>query len=112
MGAITASTKFCGIRPDGEEIVIHLEIGTPYLRAKYSYGDWACPISLTPLYKELAEATGIDPFHSLCLASSLALDLLQGFIDDGGRILHDDGTDVLLQAYAFGVANKGASSAA
>lgn len=111
MDSITASTKFRGIRSDGEEIVIHLEIGTPFLRAKYSQDDWACPVSLTPLHQKLADATGIDSFHSLCLASSLALDLLQGFIDDGGRILFEDGTEVPLQAYAFGIANKGASNA-
>ena len=106
-----ASTRFNGVRPNGERVVIQLEIGKPYLRGKHGPDDWACPISLTPLYRNLADSASNDPVQALCLAISLALQLLDGFREDGGRLEHDDGTEVPLEAFAFGITSKGGSNA-
>ena len=106
-----ASTKFTGIRSNGERIVIQFEVGRPYLRGKHGADDWACPLSLTPLYRNLADSGSNDPVHALCLAISLALQLLGGFREDGGRLEYDDGTEVPLEAFAFGISAQGGSNA-
>jgi hypothetical protein len=103
-----ASARFNGVHPSGERIVVELSIGKPYQRADDL---WACPISLTPLYRKLADSSSDNPVHALCLALSLALDLLAGFREDGGRLEFDDGTEVPLEAYAFGASEKGTGNA-
>jgi hypothetical protein len=37
----------------------------------------------------------------MCLTARLALYLLNGFKEDGGRLLFEDGTDVPLDAYGL-----------
>jgi hypothetical protein len=98
MTDVIASAEMIGIRPTGEKISISLRIGRPYLSGS-SPETWACPVALEPLYRKLADITGTDSFHALCLASRLALTLLAGFKEDGGKLLFDDGTEVPVEAY-------------
>ena len=106
-----ASTKFTGVRSNGERILIQLDIGKPYLRGKHGTDDWACPVSLTPLHRNLADIASNDPVHALCLAISLALQLLGAFREDGGRLEYDDGTEVPLEAFACGIWAQDGSNA-
>jgi len=99
-----AKALIVGIRPTGERIEIQFSVGQPYREVS---GNWRTPVTLTPLYKQLAGGAGEDAMQSLCLALSLGIDLLDKFEDDGGQLFHDDGTKFSLKAYVFGLANKG-----
>jgi hypothetical protein len=92
-----------GIRADGERIVIRLRIGTPYAVEDHE-DEWRCSVSLAPLYERLRDATGSTSLQSLCLALSLAIDLLNGFCEDGGKLVYEDGARYPLEALAFGAA--------
>jgi hypothetical protein len=93
-----AEISIDAISPEGEAFVIELEIGTPYERGR---DDWACPVALRGLYARLADPSGVDSFQALCMAISLAQDLLQAFRLKGGRLLMET-EDFPLEAYAFG----------
>src|SRR6202043_3898366 len=95
-----ASILIDAISPEGEAFTIELEVGTPRQR---DTNEWACPVALRGLYDRLADACGENSFQALCLAISLAQDLLQGFRDKGGKLLMD-AEDFPLEAYAFGAA--------
>lgn len=85
------------------EFRLTVEVGTPYYIGG-SHEEWACPSSLRPLYSHLVDAQGTDGFHALCLAISLLQQLLQAFLDDGGTLKTEDGTDFTLEGYSFGAA--------
>lgn len=106
-----AITKIYGLSKSGERFPIHIEIGKPYHRKKYGDHDWACPLSLKPLYENLAESAGINSIHSLCLGLSLIFDLLAHFREDGGRLEYEDGTEFTLEGYAFGQVLRGNENA-
>ena len=105
------STVIYGIAKSGEKFPIHIEIGKPYHRKKHGEYDWACPLSLKPLYQNLAEAAGVDALHALCLGLSLVFDLLSHFCIEGGRLEYDDGTEFSLDGYSFGQALHGSKNA-
>jgi hypothetical protein len=88
--------------PDGGRFSITIEIGTPYHRET---GEWACPVALAGLYERLSDACGADSFQALCLAASLAQDLLQDFQEKGGALLIE-GDRFQLGPYAFGPAAR------
>jgi hypothetical protein len=99
MSPIVASSELIGVRANGERFTILLRIGQPYERAgETTY--WSCPVSLQPLYPNLADQSGVDFFQALCLASRLAITLLGGFKEDGRALLNSDGTEFPLEAYA------------
>jgi hypothetical protein len=100
MNDVIAADDIIGVRPSGERITIKLRLGRPY-RKDANPETWACPVSLEPLYPRLSDIVGDSSFQSLCLANRLALYLLAGFRDDGGRLLCDDGTEFPLEAYAL-----------
>lgn len=81
---IIATTELTCIRPTGERLNCLVEIGKPY---QAETGEWSCPLSLGELYPKLPDITGEDSLQALCLALSLARQLLTHFFDAGGRIL-------------------------
>jgi hypothetical protein len=83
----------------GHRFPIKVEIGAPFQTSDDSE-TWRCSVQIDPLYSHLRDIAGADGFQALCLASQLAVSLLRGFVEDGGRLLHDDGTDFALNAYA------------
>ena len=104
MNDVIASLAVIGITSDGERIDIVAEIGTPYLvEALDGIDEWACPVSLEPLYERLHDAHGAGSLQALCLASTLVLSLLHDFIDKGGRLVYEDGINFPLEAYGFGL---------
>ncbi|MDX1253507.1 MAG: hypothetical protein IDH49_14905 [Gammaproteobacteria bacterium] len=97
-----AKTELLAVHPDGTRATVTIEIGKPYLhQSGEGFEEWACPVSLTPLYKNLRDARGGDPFQALCLASALILDLLSGFKEKGGTLLFEEGQEFPLEAYSF-----------
>lgn len=87
---------------DGATIPVTVEIGTPYHRET---GEWACPVRLKGLHDNLADASGEGSLQALCMALSLALDLLQDVRDKGGAVT-SQGSDLPIDAYAFGPAQR------
>jgi hypothetical protein len=47
-----------------------------------------------------------NSFQCLCLASSVLLDLLHGFKQDGGSLFTSPAEPLVFEAYAFGVASR------
>jgi hypothetical protein len=87
----------------GERVALAARIGRPYADGDSA---WACPVELSPLYRDLADIRGIDSFHAMWLACSLLLKLLSHFRDAGGSLLHHDGSEFPLEAYLAGLAGK------
>ncbi|SRR6266480_3926688 len=100
-----AITELIGETKNRGRFSIRVQIGRPYLRAK-DPDMWACPVSVDPLHKQLADIAGEDSFQALCLASRLATSLLEGFVQSGGRLLNDDGTTFSLDNFGFSVESK------
>jgi len=100
---VIASTKVIAVHADGKRDDITIEVGKPYLKQSgEGFEEWACPVSLRPLFDNLAEARGGGPFQSLCMASSLILGLLSGVKEKGGKLLIDENNEFPLEAYLFG----------
>lgn len=105
MNTVIANTKVL-VTPKGQATFdVTLEIGTPYQKPD-DPEIWACPVSLKPLYNNLREARTDTAFQSLCLAISLALDLLHGVKEKGGTVELEPGQDFPFEAYAFGRAMR------
>jgi hypothetical protein len=103
MNPVTASTTLLGQRPGEALFEIHLQVGVPHVA---STGEWACSISLKPVYERVHDVHAENSFQCLCLASSVLLDLLHGFKQDGGLLFTSPGEPLVLEAYAFGVASR------
>jgi hypothetical protein len=52
-------------------------------------GDWACPVSLTPLFNQLPDIHGVDSFQALSLAVKLIHSLLEDFVEKVGTLFLD-----------------------
>lgn len=74
------------IDPDGSRFELTLRIDAP----REVDVDWACPVSLTPLFPKLGDIQGVDSWQALQLAQRLLFTLLEGFVERGGRLLHLD----------------------
>ena len=99
-----ARLEIFGIPKDGARIKITAKLGKPYLvLGDGALEEWACPVSLEPLYSRLHDAHGGGSFQALCLASNLVLSLLEAFVEKGGQLVQDDGTRFPLEAFSFGV---------
>lgn len=94
-----AQLRLTGVGRDGEQFPLLVQIGRPYLSGN-DPESWSCPVSVEPLYSDLADMMGVDALHALVLACRLAFGLLGGFISDGGRLLYPDGTDFDLASYS------------
>lgn len=103
MNQIIASETIHAQRPGEDAFELCIQIGTPY-EVGTDPNEWACPVALTPLHKRLCDAHGGSALQALCLASSLALELLADFRAQGGRLFYPEDGDFPLEAYAFGVA--------
>lgn len=98
MDAPIASLEAIAIDREGTRFPIKVQIGKPYLSKRHP-DTWHCPVSIEPLHKSLRDIAGGDAFQALCLASRMAIDLLQSFVASGGRITYDGENDVPLDAY-------------
>ncbi|MFY9607342.1 MAG: hypothetical protein WAU45_01845 [Blastocatellia bacterium] len=84
MSDTIATTALTCVRPTGDRIDVVVEIGVPY---RAEDGEWACALSLGALELGMPHVKGDDSLQALCLALSLARQLLTYFAEDGGRIL-------------------------
>ena len=92
MNEVVGKTTLYGKRPGEAPFEITVEIGMPY-----KVGDdpesWACPVSIVPLHKRLADQHGVDSLQALGLTMRLVRLVLEGFREDGGALSHDGTTD-------------------
>lgn len=105
MNNVIAHSSFFGQRHGEERFEITVEIGTPY-RCGEDPEEWACPVTVRPLYKHLHDAHGGDSFQSLCMAIALAQDLLQDFREKGGSLTYENGESFSLESYSFGISKR------
>lgn len=83
------------IDKDGNALEITVGLGAPYPRDDMEA--WECPVKIDGLYTNLANSTGIDSWQSLQLARNLVVQLLNSFIEDGGKLfLFGDDKEVKL----------------
>lgn len=105
MDDIIATTKVLVQKQDAEPVEVTASIGRPR-----QIGDdpeeWACSVSLDPLYTRLHDAHGGCALQALCLGASLLLDLLHAVVEKGGTVALDDGTCFPFEAYSFGQSPK------
>ena len=93
MKDIIAERDLVGIDPDGSRFKIMIKIGRPYTEGE----EWICPIGAIGLHPELREVRANDSFQALMRGRKLLQQILEFFIDDGGRILTpDDRTPISL----------------
>ena len=105
MSDIIASRELVAISPDGDRIPVFLRIGRPY--QSHTKPDMcSCAVALDPLYPNLPDQVGSDSFQALWLACGLAINLLRGYKESGGRILFQDGSNYPLDALAFAHLNE------
>jgi hypothetical protein len=100
------ATETLLVQSSGEapfEVVV--QIGRPYQDPEYP-DEWVCPLSLTPLHSKLSAARSNSAVQSLCLAISLALDLLYAVVEKGGSVSLAPGAPLPFEAYAFGIAAR------
>ena len=93
-----ASFEAVGIDSQRGRFQVKVVIGAPYL-SRREPDTWRCPVTVDPLFPDLRDMAGSDAFQSLCLAAGLAIDLLQSFVEKGGRLTYDGENDVPLDAY-------------
>ena len=68
----------------GTHLEITIGIGAPYPRDDMDA--WECSVKVDGLHKSLSNSTGADSWQALQLAKNLVTRLLQGFIEDGGKL--------------------------
>jgi hypothetical protein len=90
MTQTVAEERLVGIAPSGARVQVIAALGLPY---QVSPEEWACPVSLAGLHDQLHDIRGGSSLQSLCLAASLLRQLLTGFVEGGGRLLHADGME-------------------
>jgi hypothetical protein len=93
-------TKFVAVRAGGERIELTVSVGRPY-PCKDDPESWACPVAILPDYSHLRDIVGGDSLQALCLGIRMILDLLDGYRQDGGRLLLDEKSEVPLDAYGL-----------
>jgi hypothetical protein len=98
MDSMIAHARILAHRDGEEPFEIEVQVGTPYQDRP---DEWACPVAVSPLYDRLRDARGDSSLQALCLAASLALNLLQGFKDKGGSLFLVSGEEFPLEAYSF-----------
>jgi len=98
MNEIIAERTMVFENKSGERKSITIRIGKPY---PVSNSEWACPVALDGLYKNLADQYGIDSLQSLNLAMSLAQQLLSSLEEDGGHFFFEERTGPIAVSEIF-----------
>ena len=103
MNAVLATTKLIARRAGEAPFDVELSIGTPY-QVGSDPEEWACPVALTPLFKRLHDAHGVDSFQALFLAIRLGVQLLEAFREQGGVLSMSPDEEFPLDLYSSGLA--------
>lgn len=93
-----ASRTISAVSPDGRHFLIALRLGIPY---EISPDEWACPVAVEGLQKQLHDIHGTDAWQALQLAQNLQAQLLGYFIEDGGELFWQEPREQLELAELF-----------
>ena len=94
-GSWIAERTIYAVTGDGRGLTIRLGIGKPY---KVTEDEWACAVRVDGLHNRLSDMHGVDSWQALQLSCQLAVRLLEGFAQDGGRLFwKKDGEQVHIQ---------------
>jgi hypothetical protein len=93
-----ATLECIAVEKDGRRFPLKVSIGRPY-QSGTDPEIWACPVRIDPLHTHVRDIAGGDSFQALCLASRMAIELLRGFVQRGGKLVHDDDEEVALDSY-------------
>lgn len=74
----------------GDGFEIHLAVGQPY---QIHPGNWACPVALDGLHEQLPDLHGENSWQALMLAIRLAKLFLVFFLQDGGKLYWEKGSE-------------------
>ncbi len=77
---------------------ITIRIGKPY---SINDSEWACPVALDGLYKNLTDQHGVDSLQSLNLAMRLVQQLLSHLEEEGGHFFFEEGTGPIAVSEIF-----------
>jgi hypothetical protein len=83
-----AERKLYAIAADGRSFEIHLAIGKPYQITEH---EWACAVQVAGLFNDLRDRHGEDSWQALQLAHQMTAQLLEYFVQDGGRLFREEG---------------------
>ena len=83
MDPVVARLLLRGRQKEKPDFMVTAEIGAPY---EAGPNEWACPVSVRPLYDRLPDMHGVDSFQALFLAMRLAMALLKDFTEKGGSL--------------------------
>ena len=79
-------------KSSGEKFPVSIQIGTPYEVKDGKGEDFArCPVFIKGLDKKPHDVAGNDTFQALTLAIAHVRNMLQYFVQNGGKIYHSDG---------------------
>lgn len=95
MNNIVARLELLATLPSGERRPVRIWVGTP---VQESTGEWRCPAGLEGFVDDLCAMRGEDALQAICLAG-LAVTLLPGHIEAGGRLQYPGGEQFPLEAY-------------
>lgn len=96
--SIATETIF-GQPADGEPFTITIHIGRPFKWGDDSTSsEWACHVEVMPLRHKRA-IHGEGSLQALCLALRMVHTELTIFIENGGRLINEDGGEFPLAAY-------------
>lgn len=85
---IIAERSLFAISAKGEKLTLRIAVGRPYQVDDVS---WACPVSIEGLYTKLHDAVGVDSWQALTLAIGLTRQLLDHFLEGGGKLYWEEG---------------------
>lgn len=87
---IIAERVIYAIDKNGREFDIGLKIGKPYQKVDTPFRDWACPVATIGIYgSNHPDMVGVDAWQALTLAMHLIRDILNHFVEDGGKLFDD-----------------------
>lgn len=105
MNTVVAQVSLFAAKANQPRVPLTVQIGTPF-QVGTDPEEWACPLSMAPLFKNLHGAHGSDSYQALCMAVSLSQYWLRCFVEGGGTLSHDGGTVFPLDAYSFTTPQK------
>jgi hypothetical protein len=94
-----ATLELLGASPEGGAFAVRVAVGPPFLEEAPSA--YACEVSVSPLLSRTHRIFGEGPLQALCLASQHALQVLATFLEQGGKLTHNDGSVFEPQSYGF-----------
>lgn len=100
MANVIASFELIASKEGQASFPVRIEICRPEPSSKMAPA-WQCSVSVTPLWNEPFDIYGEGSFQALCLGAKHALQMLDTFVAQGGRLTHSDGSAFESESFGF-----------